>query len=62
VTADIHQEAELRQWLVDCPVTNIGSAPVEIDLDLSPDDLRVRSPEAVGCRFPGLGLVLERDE
>lgn len=59
MTADIHQEAELRHWLVDYPVTNIGSARVEIDLDLSPHDLRVGSPEAVGCRFPGVGLVLE---
>lgn len=59
MTADIHQEAELRHWMVDCPLTNIGSAPVEIDLDLSPDDLRVGSPAAMGCRFPGVGLVRE---
>jgi hypothetical protein len=52
MTADIHQEAELRHWLVDYRVTNIGSAPEEIDLDLSLNDLGVGSPKGVGGRFP----------
>ena len=47
MTADLHYEAELRHQVVNDPVANIGCAPEEIDLDLSPNDLGVGSLEAV---------------
>ena len=40
-------EAELRNWLVDYLVTNIGCSPDEIDLDVSLNDLGVGSRDAV---------------
>ena len=47
MTAAFSDEAELRQWLVDYLVTNIGSNPDEVDLDQSLADLGLGSPEAV---------------
>ena len=47
MTAAFSDEAELRQWLVDYLVTNIGCNPDEVDLDLSLSDLGVGSPDAV---------------
>ena len=38
-------EAELRQWLVDHLVTNIGCSPNDVDLGASLKDSGVRSPE-----------------
>lgn len=46
MTADVHQEAELRHRVIDYLVTNIGCAPQEIDLDLSLNDLGVGCPDA----------------
>ncbi|OQZ87742.1 polyketide synthase, partial [Mycobacterium alsense] len=40
-------EAELRHWLIDYLVTNIGCAPDEVDPDLSLADLGVSSRESV---------------
>jgi phthiocerol/phenolphthiocerol synthesis type-I polyketide synthase B len=40
-------EAEIRHWLVDYLVTNIGSSPEEIDLDASLNDLGVGSRDSV---------------
>ena len=40
-------EAELRHWLVDYLVTNIGCSPDDIDLDASLNDLGVGSRDAV---------------
>ena len=39
--------AELRQWLVDYLVTNIGCNPDDIDFDASMNDLGVASRDAV---------------
>ena len=47
MTATISDEAQLRQWLVDYLVTNIGCNPDEVDLDQSLADLGLGSPEAV---------------
>ena len=47
MTATISDEAQLRQWLVDYLVTNIGCNPDEVDLDQSLADLGVGSREAV---------------
>ena len=47
VTATIHEEAEVRHWLVDYLVTNIGCNPDDINLDLSLNDLGVGSRDAV---------------
>src|SRR6478752_4070576 len=47
MTAAFSDEAELRQWLVDYLVTNIGCNPDEVDLDQSLADLGLGSPEAV---------------
>ena len=47
MTSNLHGEAELRHWLVDYLVTNIGCNPVEIDPDLSLNDLGVGSRDAV---------------
>ena len=47
MTATISDEAQLRQWLVDYLVTNIGCDPDELDLDQSLADLGLGSPEAV---------------
>lgn len=46
MTADVHQEAELRHRVVDYLVTNIGCAPEEIDIDLALNDLGVGCPDA----------------
>ncbi len=40
-------EAELRHWLVDYLVTNIGCSPEEIDFDASLNDLGVGSRDSV---------------
>lgn len=40
-------EAQLRHWLIDYLVTNIGCSPVDIDLDASLNDLGVGSKDAV---------------
>ena len=40
-------EAELRHWLVDYLVTNIGCSPDEIDFDASMNDLGVGSRDSV---------------
>jgi phthiocerol/phenolphthiocerol synthesis type-I polyketide synthase A len=47
MTASISGEADLRHWLVDCLVTNIGCPPDEVDPDLSLADLGVSSRDAV---------------
>src|SRR6476646_763503 len=47
MTATFSDEAQLRQWLVDYLVTNIGCNPDEVDLDQSLADLGLGSPEAV---------------
>src|SRR6478735_9770435 len=47
MTAIISDEAQLRQWLVDYLVTNIGCNPDNVDLDQSLADLGLGSPEAV---------------
>jgi acyl transferase domain-containing protein/acyl carrier protein len=47
MTATSSDEAQLRQWLVDYLVTNIGCNPDEVDLDQSLADLGLGSPEAV---------------
>ena len=41
------QEAELRNWLVDYLVTNIGCSPDQIDLDAPLNELGVGSRDAV---------------
>ena len=46
-SSSISGEADLRHWLVDYLVTNIGCTPDEVDLDLSLADLGVGSREAV---------------
>jgi acyl transferase domain-containing protein/acyl carrier protein len=46
MTAEI-QEAELRRWLIDYLITNVGCNPEDIDLDLSVKDLGVGSRDAV---------------
>ena len=40
-------EAELRHWLVDYLVTNIGCSPIEVDFEASLKDLGVASRDAV---------------
>ena len=47
MTASRHNEADLRHWLVDYLVTNIGCTPDEVDPDLSLADLGVGSRDAV---------------
>jgi phthiocerol/phenolphthiocerol synthesis type-I polyketide synthase A len=47
MTASISGEADLRHWLVDYLVTNIGCTPDEVDPDLSLADLGVSSRDAV---------------
>ncbi len=47
MTASIGGEADLRHWLVDYLVTNIGCTPDEVDPDLSLADLGVSSRDAV---------------
>ncbi|RFD26848.1 polyketide synthase [Mycobacterium uberis] len=47
MTASIGGEADLRRWLVDYLVTNIGCMPDEVDCDLSLADLGVSSRDAV---------------
>ena len=55
MTADIHQGAELRHWLVEYPATNIGSAPAETDRDLPANDPEVESLR-LGVPFSGEDL------
>ncbi len=43
----VRDEAELRHWLIDYLVTNIGCNPDDIDVDLALNDLGVRSRDAV---------------
>ena len=47
MTASISDEADLRHWMVDYLVTNIGCLPDEVDPDLSLADLGVSSRDAV---------------
>ncbi|CAM4286909.1 Beta-ketoacyl-acyl-carrier-protein synthase I [Mycobacterium basiliense] len=47
MTASINGEADLRHWLVDYLVTNIGCTPDEVDPNLSLADLGVSSRDAV---------------
>ena len=47
MTATFSDEAQLRQWLVNYLVTNIGCNPDELDLDQSLSDLGLGSPDAV---------------
>ena len=47
MTFSANNEADLRHWLVDYLVTNVGCAPDEVDLDLSLADLGVSSRESV---------------
>ncbi|ORB44063.1 type I polyketide synthase [Mycobacterium persicum] len=47
MTASINDEADLRHWLVDYLVTNIGCTPDEVDPNLSLADLGVSSRDAV---------------
>ncbi len=47
MTASISEEADLRHWIVDYLVTNIGRTPDEVDPDLSLADLGVSSRDAV---------------
>ena len=47
MTSSINNEADLRHWLVDYLVTNIGCTPDEVDPDLSLADLGVSSRDAV---------------
>ncbi|OBK23304.1 polyketide synthase [Mycobacterium asiaticum] len=47
MTASIGGEADLRHWLVDYLVTNIGCTPDEVDPNLSLADLGVGSRDAV---------------
>ncbi|HET7073650.1 MAG TPA: beta-ketoacyl synthase N-terminal-like domain-containing protein, partial [Mycobacterium sp.] len=47
MTSGINNEADLRHWLVDYLVTNIGCTPDEVDPDLSLADLGVSSRDAV---------------
>ncbi|OSC42380.1 polyketide synthase, partial [Mycobacterium decipiens] len=47
MTAGISNEADLRHWLVDYLVTNIGCPPDEVDPNLSLADLGVGSRDAV---------------
>ncbi len=47
MTASISGEADLRHWLVDYLVTNIGCTPDEVDPDLSLADLGVSSRDSV---------------
>jgi phthiocerol/phenolphthiocerol synthesis type-I polyketide synthase A len=47
MTASIGGEADLRHWLVDYLVTNIGCTPDEVDPDLSLADLGVSSRDVV---------------
>ncbi|MEC4761929.1 type I polyketide synthase, partial [Mycobacterium sherrisii] len=46
-SSGINGEADLRHWLVDYLVTNIGCTPDEVDPDLSLADLGVSSRESV---------------
>jgi phthiocerol/phenolphthiocerol synthesis type-I polyketide synthase A len=47
MTSCVNNEADLRNWLVDYLVTNIGCTPDEVDPDLSLADLGVGSRDAV---------------
>ena len=47
MTSSINDEADLRHWLVDYLVTNIGCTPDEVDPNLSLSDLGVGSRDAV---------------
>ncbi|CKQ66242.1 phenolpthiocerol synthesis type-I polyketide synthase PPSA [Mycobacterium tuberculosis] len=47
MTGSISGEADLRHWLIDYLVTNIGCTPDEVDPDLSLADLGVSSRDAV---------------
>ena len=47
MTGSISSEADLRHWMVDYLVTNIGCLPDEVDPDLSLADLGVSSRDAV---------------
>ncbi|BBZ48734.1 type I polyketide synthase [Mycobacterium heidelbergense] len=47
MTSSIRSEADLRHWLVDYLVTNIGRTPDEVDPELSLSDLGVSSRESV---------------
>ncbi|WP_415624065.1 acyltransferase domain-containing protein, partial [Mycobacterium intermedium] len=47
MTASINDEADLRHWLIDYLVTNIGCTPDEVDPSLSLADLGVSSRDAV---------------
>jgi phthiocerol/phenolphthiocerol synthesis type-I polyketide synthase A len=47
MTASIGDEADLRHWLVDYLVTNIGCTPGDVDPNLSLADLGVSSRDAV---------------
>ncbi|WP_322857899.1 SDR family NAD(P)-dependent oxidoreductase [Mycobacterium shigaense] len=47
MTSSIRSEADLRHWLVDYLVTNIGRTPDEVDPELSLADLGVSSRESV---------------
>jgi phthiocerol/phenolphthiocerol synthesis type-I polyketide synthase D len=44
---EIFSDVELREWLVDYLVTNIGCSPDEIDLDASLNDLGVGSRDSI---------------
>src|SRR6185312_10646686 len=45
--AETPSDAELRQWLADYLVTNIGCSPDDIDFDASMNDLGVGSRDSV---------------
>ncbi|HTX96096.1 MAG TPA: acyltransferase domain-containing protein [Mycobacterium sp.] len=47
MTSSVNDEADLRHWLVDYLVTNIGCTPDEVDPNLSLADLGVGSRDAV---------------
>ena len=47
MTSSINNEADLRHWLVDYLVTNIGCTPDEVDPNLSLSDLGVGSRDSV---------------
>lgn len=50
MTPSIGGEADLRHWLVDYLVTNIGCPPDEVDPNLSLADLGVSSVTPLCCR------------
>ncbi len=50
MTAEILKKSELAHRLVEYPAMNIGSAAVDIDLDLSSSDLGAGFPTGDGSR------------